>query len=366
MSKNSLPPDTTALEEEKTDAYYSEELSRAAVGRLFDDDEDEPPDVKSAFVTGFDRAPSDEKNPTRRRVRPPAPEPEPEEEPEEPVADRGRRRETATTRLLHGAAEDNYDMERRRRRNPNPSPKPAVRVNVPVERPAREPREKTDDGSHTKPVGEDLETFRRRYNSQELFSPPRNQNRPVRQGRADVRTNRIRPSDRDMESISPMRMIIACTALVVLILFSVITFQMISYRNKFREAGAELLAAQDAIAQAQQTELVLVPGLRETISDLEREAARLQRIIDESEPADQHNIPPDSPPNVTPAPSPTPGLPSLPTTTTVPRGGSLSSIARRYYGNNNPATIQHIQNVNNISDPNRIQEGQVLQLTPMN
>ncbi|MCL2456022.1 MAG: LysM peptidoglycan-binding domain-containing protein [Defluviitaleaceae bacterium] len=365
MSKN-ISDDDKNLQEEKKDVG-TDAFSRAtsAVSRLFDkteNDNDEAPDIQSAFVKGFERA--SEKNPTKRRLRANVPEPadEPEtaaeDEPDEPVVDRPKRREHATTRLLHAnSPEDTYEMERRERRERrrNPAPKPAVLVNVPVQE------------GEEQPVAEDLETFRRRYNSQELFSPPRNQNRPVRRGREDVRKNRERPAERDTEIVSPLRMAATVAALVVLVLFAVITLQMLSLRNKLNDAEEKLSEAQNALTSAEAS-LGMVSGLQETISILERDKAELERQLLEIPGQSENQLGESSAgnPSQTPSPSPTPGLPQLPTTITVQQGDNLGRIARRHYGNSNESTIQHIQNVNNITNPNRIQIGQTLQITPMN
>jgi nucleoid-associated protein YgaU len=161
-------------------------------------------------------------------------------------------------------------------------------------------------------------------------------------------------------------MIAAVVALVVLVLFAVITLQMISLRGKLNDAEEKLFTANAALATAE-ANLVRLPGLDEQISILERDKAELERQILESSGGQSVNQQPEGSPNdQQPAPSPTPGLPQLPTTTTVQQGDSLSRIARRYYGNANESTIKHIQNVNNITNPDRIQIGQPLQITPMN
>ncbi|MCL1863129.1 MAG: LysM peptidoglycan-binding domain-containing protein [Defluviitaleaceae bacterium] len=384
--------------EEKTDAYYSEELSRAAVGRLFDEEDEEedgPPPIKSAFVSGFDR------NPTKKRERfkkPPTEDLEDVELPpnwedddprEEPVADRQRRRENATTRLLHSSApEDNYDERRERReRRRNPAPRPAVRVNVPTERQIRdtgrrprierderqvrsERQERHDRNTEEHTSEDNLDNFRRRF-SGELVSPPRNPNRPPRAGRSDVRTNRMRDDYRDSEVISPLRIIIVGAAILIVVLFAIITVQMLSFRSRYNEA-------QEAIASHEQEMNRLDTSTRTTIAGLQAERDSAEADRDEFEnmlrelghDPRQPAPPPDEdgtrPGGITETPTQTsPPDTGLPTTHTILAGESLNRIAQRYFGNQDPATVAHIQNVNGITNPNNIQAGWVLQITPM-
>ena len=377
--------DEADLSDEKKDAYYSEELSRAAVGRLFDDDEEEedgPPPIKSAFVTGFDRNPTKKRELPKRepneRFKPVKEEPEASEEEqpevprEEPLVERHRRRETATTRLLNVASDEGFEAERRELRNSrrrNPAPKPAVHVNVPNERQIRDqhsdPRNASQDENN--PTEEDLDTFRRRYNSEELFSPPRNPNRPVGPGRGDVRKNRISVSDRDMDTISPLRMIFAGAAIAVLVLVTILTWQLVSFRTRYNEAQDELLRAQATVTAAQAEAEILNRDLQYDLAIAVRERDNFESILrglgydPDAPPVADHDGtgPGDTPTQPTPQPS------QLPTTHTVVGGESLNRIALRYFGNADQATIRHIQTVNNISNPNNIQVGQVLNITPM-
>jgi len=372
------PEDTADLE--KLDTYYSEELSRAAVGRLFDDDDEEegddgPPQIKSAFVTGFDRAPSRDKNPTKKRERPPAreehdrfkpqeEEPQAEEPPieerEEAPPERHRRRETATTRLLssgsNNARED--DSERRERTGRrNPSPKPAVRVNVAKER-EHDPNE---------PKPDDLETFRRRYNSEELFSPPRNPNRPVRKGRTDVRKDRI-PINTGTEPVTPLNMILAGAAIVVVAIVCVLTFQLISHRSKLSDAEEKVTTLETQIERMESQHDIEVAELKNELVNAHIKNVELQVMLTE------HGLNPDDPPpgsegdrpgsGITPTPPPGTGS-NFPVTHVVAPREVLSTIARRYYGNADPATLEHIRVTNNIRDINNIGIGLELTLTEM-
>jgi LysM repeat protein len=372
--------DSKNISEEAPDTYYNEELSRAAVGRLFDDDDDDgPPPIKSAFVTGFDRSPTRDRSHTRRRERPAAREVAPVEEPpeaahehhDEPAVERPRRRGTATTRLLNDSPDDNADADRRERvRRRNPSPRPAVRVNVPSERQVDDHQDHIEyDDSN--PSDGDLDSFRRRYNSGELFSPPRNPNRPVRPG-GDVRTNRVRPSDRDMDTVSPMRMILAGAAILVLVLISILTIQLISVNNRLGEAVEAKEAAEAALLNSQREADIQSDLATETLRTVEDENRELRAILREN------GLDPDAPPpppddgtgpgagDDPPQAQQTPATPTLPTVHTVAAGENLNRIAQRYFGNTREATINHIAATNNISNPERIQIGQPLQITPMN
>lgn len=364
MNKNENIPDNNGDK-----ARYSEDLSRAAVQRLFDDDEaDASPPEESEFVKGFDR------NPTKRPDQPKAEDnPAPKEEPAEEPA-RSSRRDSATNRILHGDAPEETPERpgRERPRRRNPVPKPAVRVNVPQERPVRErqgqkPPEQPDE--HSSP--EELDSFRRRYNSEELFSPPRNPNRPVRPGKADVRTNRMK-SDYAEEPISPIRIILMCGAIFILVIVAFLVWQLLSTRSDLREAEQELYEARSAVTAAEaeaERQIREMRAQRDAAEELRDDyLARLR----------EHGIdpyaPPDLPDDVTaphdidgPTPPPTPGArPELPTTHTVVHGDRLVNIAYRYFGNRYPATVNHIVSANNLRDPDHIWIGQVLQITPMN
>ncbi|MDR0273260.1 MAG: hypothetical protein LBI27_08100, partial [Clostridiales bacterium] len=296
-------------DDEKVDSYYSEELSRAAVGRLFDDEDesedDGPPPIKSAFVTGFDRAPAraPDRNPTKKRELPVREARVTEERPvikekpvimeepvnrveedvpvrDEPPVDRQRRRETMTTRLLNGAEEiPEADRREARNRRRNPSPKPAVRVNVPNERKIRDddPRNAPSDEPQTSDG--DLDTFRRRFNSGELVSPPRNPNRPVRPGRADVRTNRMRDTTHEPEPINPLRMILMGSAIAVLLLIMILTWRLISIGGRLNDAEEALETANvTASAEAERQENLII-SLQAALEQSEDERTAMAAYI---------------------------------------------------------------------------------------
>ncbi|MCL2223712.1 MAG: LysM peptidoglycan-binding domain-containing protein [Defluviitaleaceae bacterium] len=403
MSKKTYDTD---YPEEKQDTYYSEELSRAAVGRLFvedEEDEDGPPPIKRAYVTGFDSAPSrdrqdrQDKQQTKKRERPSREAREPREEHDkfrprreeeapreenshdEAHVERHRRREHATTRLLGGgsaiaAQEENPDNERREPRDRNgrrrnPSPKPAVRVNVPKERRVQEDQqEHAGDPNEPHPSPDDLETFRRRYNSGELFSPPRNPNRPTRKDRNDVRTNRARSNDRDAETINPILVILSVAAILVLVIVSVLAFQLISMRGNFGEAEDRIAELEAQLTSQQAQHSSAMETLQNTATAQQTENANLRSILTEL------GIDPDHPPEADetsrpgtdiPVVPPQPPEPEWPITHVIALGESISRIANRYFGNSSHATIEHIRATNNIANINNVQVGQVLTLTPM-
>jgi len=375
----------------KPDTYYNEELSRAAVGRLFSEDGDDgPPPIESAFVTGFERASTPEaprdKNPTKKRERPPRErerfQPPAEEdtrsrekfEPEEAPPEVRRRRETATTRLLN-------DDERRPPRR-NPVPKPAVRVNVPSERRVRErpqspqhqqhpPQQQQHpdmdefDAAEEHQDPDELDAFRRRYNSDELFSPPRSPNRPQRKGRPDVRTNRIKAGDRDADAISPMRMVAVVGIVLVLVGISFLTFQMISLRSRYAVAQDDVTDLEARLSSAQAEHGIRLTELEYILANAHMENTELRTMLtelghdpDNPLPPDENGRPgidlPDQPPEQA-----TPGT-QFPISHTVVSGDRISILAQRFYGNSSPATLEHIRAANNLNANFDIQINQVL------
>ncbi|MCL1842568.1 MAG: LysM domain-containing protein [Defluviitaleaceae bacterium] len=379
--ENAPEKDMANFQAEKSDAYYSEEMSRAAVGRLFDVDEGEedgPPPIKSAFVKGFDRPAERDKNPTKKRERVSGDRFKPPENQhiedeasavrEEQTQDRHRRRETATTRLLHGGAGDDYDTPPRGTRGRrNPDPKPAVRVNVPTERQVRESHQ----GNHDEipPSSEDLDNFRSRYNAGELFSPPRNNNRPVRPGQSrDVRTNRVRVSERDMDTISPLRMIITAASIFILVLVSVLTFQLISARGRYSDAQDYIETLRLRVTNAETTNELVISNLQDELNDANDLIEQLQMGIDPNQPV----LPPDGthrPGEDVPDAPATSTNASLPTTHTIVSGDRIERIAQRYFGNSYISTQDHIVATNISRHPtlsrNNIHVGWELDIVPM-
>lgn len=354
---------------------------REAVARagFFDADEDmddidAPPPIKSAFVTGFDRNPTKKRErPIREeneRFKPASKEEEPEVMPrEEHPPERHKRRETATTRLLNNAEEPPEPEHRERNsRRRNPAPKPAVRVNVPSERKVRNPQgEPMQDRQRENSAEEDLDTFRRRYNSDELFSPPRNPNRPVRQGRSDVRTNRIKPGERDSETVGITRIILAGSLIAALGVVTILTWQMMSFRSAYNEAQSDLISAHAAVTAAHTEAELTNRDLLYQRDNLLSQISALEALFY------SYGIDPNAPPpppddGTRPgegATQTTPSTPTLPTEHMVVTGENLSRIAQKYFGNSEPATLEHIRSTNNLRSINDIQAGRPLTITPM-
>jgi nucleoid-associated protein YgaU len=176
-----------------------------------------------------------------------------------------------------------------------------------------------------------------------------------------------------METISPLRLILAITAILVLALIAILTVQMISFRNRYNEAQYELIAARVAVNDAYADAHILNQDLQYALTNAERENADLERLLrDLGHDPNQPAPPPDdgtrpgagneTPQQTTPPP---PEIPTLPTTHIVAPGENLFRIAQRYFGNQYQSTVNHIQTVNNITDPDRIRAGDVLQITPM-
>lgn len=382
--------------EDKKDAFYSEELSRAAVQRLFDDDDDDtdkkgkgnadaPQPVKSAFVSGFDRSPTKNREKFKPGASAPPVEeplqaqPPPQPDPEEP--ERPRRRESATNRILHGDAPEappevtRPGRERQRRRNPAPSP--AVRVNVehpvrPSGPPQSAPQPQPAPAQGDEPQSEeDMESFRKRYNAGELFSPPRNTNRPVRPGRTDVRTNRMRSDPNSAEPISPLRIIMAVALIFMFAIVAFLTWQLISARRSLRESAYYLDQAQGEVSALQGEMDVRMHRYSEDLAQA-LEANRGYREI-----LSYHELGPFAPPppgdgitdagDIDPTTTPTtPAASGLPTQHTVQPGESMWRIARRYFpGVDETQAIAHIAAVNNITNVDNVPAGRTLEITPM-
>jgi len=411
---NLFPPDvdgddTTLFdienEKDKKSSSYKEEMSHAAVGRLFDDVDENSKTSTSSFVSGYDNV-LDESSKTRASQPEPRDwskpvsvksEPKPvikqrrepkqndswgqPEERQEPAVDRPRqRRGSTTTRLVQGEQnESDFDAtglregrtvrERDRRRAAgNPDPKPAMRVNVTSEKPideltgedirieiAEQSQQPPDDG---------FDDFRKRFNPGELVSSPRNPNRPVRSGSRDVRKDRIRANSREMEVINPLRYILAAGALIIVGFF---IFLIVSNSNLrgYRDEADELRTA----AASHEDE---ISSLRGQINTLQASNNELSDILDNLQTNDNQETQNSgwSPPNNTTAGNNNPPVvhPSdveFPVYHTVQRGEHLNSIAMRWYGSAEPEILQHIATENNITNINRINAGVILRLTAM-
>jgi len=274
-----------------------------------------------------------------------------------------------TARILQDDAHDDFNdpgyrdtargarerSDRERRRGLTPDPKPAVRVNVPTERPMRDigqdadlqpPRRSGSDA--TAPEGS-IDDFRKRYNPGEMISSPRNPNRPVRAGQSrDVRKDRSKISNRDLETVSPLRWILAGAALfiLVLIVFLVVRVNNLSgYSSQVEELQAQL-------AQAELREI----GLRDDVDRYQERYQAAQNALDELI-AGNGNGGNGGGRN---------GPYELPRWHTVQEGEFLDAIARRYFPYEYLADARrHIQDVNEIENPNHIRPGQQIHITSM-
>ena len=329
----------------------------------------------------------------------------------------------------------------------NPPPRPAVRVNVPTERSPYDTaprhgrsRDRTNETSTRSnydtsprlrhdleapvrskydtsprpnmsrrdelqklpnPTEDDLNAFRNRYQTGELFSPPRNTGRPQRQQRqerpergdgherperqerqgggraerperADARP-RMRLAERgETDAVSPIKMIFAVAACVVLVIIFILTFSLVSARGRYRDASAALDQARIDLANAEQNAVIhhrpYVLGLEALQQEYDELYARLcddcrnpQQATDPStdDGEQRAGVNPGGPTDLAPPP------PALPTTHTVVTNDTLNDIARRYFGNANRETLDHIMRDNQIRNQNNIQLGAVLQINPM-
>lgn len=332
----------------ETGPFYNEEMSRAAVGRLFDDDDDDNDSPEPIYVSGFDRNPtrrtkrnkridlddmSEQKSATRntsnireitnkseqeerirsRRASARLVEDDGDEEEidffeagfrdaraprerdlrEARTRDRDRDRERLerhNTDRLERSNTDRIDRGRdtERRRQPNPDPKPAVRVNVPNERPVPpEARIRKEPRNVPSPIEDEWDNFRQRYNPGELISSPRSPGNRQRRGPAPDRGGRGQEYY-EVESVSPIRWIITAVAISVMVLMVFLVVRMSSMSN-------QLTDAQETIRQLEYTPPVEtaspleIQARDEQIAELRNEITRLRNLLMMA------NIDPDAP-----------------------------------------------------------------------
>jgi len=191
-----------------------------------------------------------------------------------------------------------------------------------------------------------------------MISSPRNPNRPVRAGQSrDVRKDRAKISSRDMETVSPLRWILAGAVLFVLILIVFLVVR-VNALGRYRDDVVELRAELDALIATE-------AGVRAELYRANQQIEELEAIVN----------PTEQDPNGTPGSTPTPGPGQsnqtdldfvLPLVHVVEPNQNLNMIARIYFPDAYVGeAIAHIQAVNDIRNPNHVQVGERLQITPM-
>ena len=407
----------------ESDLQYSDEMSRQAVGKLFAGG-GKNDNAGGPLVRGFRDGASEK--PGRPQARPVRQAPAAPDDPGEAQMDRARdirvvergrpRRESATTRMTQpesqndayksGAREAaraaaanvrNRPVEQPIRQNARDMPEmphggapvieepPRARpargaAEVQVARPARQ--------TAAQPAEEgalDLDGFRQRYNPGEMISPPRTKNRPVRGGGAtpqrDVRKDRVKISDRDLETINSFRLVIVGSCILIVALIGFLGFRvavLAGERNDYRDNVDALLAENAGLRSAADE----VEDLRADLAAARNSASTYRswleyhEIVEPADPFGSDPLGSIGSPDIGPMGTPPPRPPEAEAQFLIPPGGyrehfvepgsSLAEIARRYWPHN-PETptgqqirselIRHLATTNGITNPEFIMAG---------
>ena len=404
MAHETLDDDFDAPAE--SEVQYNEEMSRQAVGKLFAS-AGKTDTGKNPLVKGFGRD-SAEERPPRQTARTGSAAVTPDEDSEViqkekareiRVVERGRRRESATTRSTQPESREEAFQNGVRaatgrrpevggRQNPvtnavtQGDTSPRQRIPRPV--PAADSASATTVPVKVTPAedstGLDFDGFRQRYNPGELVSPPRNKNRPVRNPAArDVRKDRVKINDGDLETVNIFRLATVGGLVVVVALIGILFFQNMTLRGQRNEANLRIasLEAEAAANIGLMAEKLTLEAQRDEAIERRNEFHEILLAygIDPYAPIPANGTPvqpPTSPQGPLPPPPPT----LLPTTHTVASGESLAIIARRYFGQtfdlndigNMRIVQEHIARDNsppiNMNNINHIEIGWVLTINP--
>ena len=366
--------DRTFETDEMEDDFFEEKTPSSPIGRLMDDDDTD--NEPSTYVSGFDR--DDNRpplpSPTERRTR--------RERPAQPPQDE------SDDFFEAGMREARASRDRDRRRQPNPSPKPAVRANVPTQRRMAGPpprRNEEEIPISSGPPEDKYDTFRQRYNPDELISTSRSGSgggRPVRAGQRPQRNEvdlsasrgfapRRRDEDDDDGSdyTGMVRIIAFAAALAFIGVIIFLGFSRASINRQLTEANETIAAMQAAHAGP--------AGWENVQNELNAEINRLNGIINDYQAQLNALQDPYTPPqgglaagnDLPPGDPAPPAQNNLPATHVVVRGDSLTSIAIRFYGRGtnaeNHLRAQHIATYNNLRNLDDIYVGQVLTIPPL-
>ena len=413
----------------ESDLQYSDEMSRQAVGKLFAGGGKN--DIAgSPLVRGYrDGTAEKQSRPQARpQARPMRQVPAELDDSDDGQMDRARdirvvergrpRRESATTRITQPESQnDAYKsgardaaraavaraqgrpIEQAARQNareapessggglniedpPKPRPARAAGAEGQVARPARQQAAQQDEGNL------DYDGFRQRYNPGEMISPPRTKNRPVRGAQVpqrDVRKDRVKISDRDLETINSFRLVIVGSCILIVALIGFLGFRVAVLAGERNEA----LENVDLLAAAAAENINLRDQIEELRSDLvsaQNEASRyrgwlIQEGFELDGPVGEVFEGGGSSPSIGPGGTPPPRAPEVALQPVIPPGGylehlidsgqSLASIAQIYWPHN-PETpsgrqvrdqlIRHLADTNNIANPEIIFAGTWLQI----
>ena len=349
------PTDT----DNKRHEEHMDDVTMSPIGRLMDDGDEEDATPGGAYVSGFDRGRPAE--PTPSAPTRPAPIPGTERERYSP-----RERERTAPSPSLSSDEDFFEVgvrearrERERRKPTNPNPRPAVRATVPTQRrmaappptasPRTPPHEQTDDMG----ADEVYDTFRKRYNPDEIISSGRGGRAGRRPPGGDPRTSDARPEED--ERINPARVAVAGGAFAFLLLLIILVVSMNNIRrerNYYRTAAQENanFVSRYNAARADVTEL------RDENNQLRTQRDNYRAQLDARPEPGTGAVPGG---NAAPGTGDVAGIPypDFPREHLVASGQNLTIIARIHYGaervNRSPAIYtEHIRTYNNMPNEN--------------
>jgi len=340
---------------------FADEMS-SPIGRLMSDESDEEPaEEPNAFVSGFARSqPEEAPAPIERRPR--------RERPVSPSSDEDF--------FEAGIREARASKDRDRRRRPNPDPRPAMRAGTPTSKRMASPppsrRREQEFNLPDAPPEDQYDTFRQRYNPDELISTTRGM-RPVRRGAAqqreeiDLSASRgfaSRFADDEGERTSLVRWVAFAGVIVVLGFIIILATGRSRALRDYREVRYQVTGMEAAYARynslvwENEAMAIQIESLQDDIRELE---AQLRQLTTPDTPGITRPADNGDDNGTTDAP---PAQGNFPATHVVESGQTLSSIARLFYG---PATDSEVQlranriaAYNNIADPSLIRVGDVL------
>ena len=411
----------------ESDLQYSDEMSRQAVGKLFAGG-GKNDNAGGPLVRGFRDGASEK--PMRPQPRPVRQAPtalndsddvQMDRSREIRVVERGRpRRESATTRMTQPESQNDVyksgarDAARAAAANVRSRPVEPARQNMrdasegsgigapnieepPRARPVRgigadnlPARSVRPSSAQQDDVAIDLDGFRQRYNPGEMISPPRAKNRPVRGAQTpqrDIKKDRVKISDRDLETINSFRLVIVGSCILIVALIGFLSFRWAVVAGQRDEA----LAIVETLRAAETEVRNLEDQLESVNTDLAnaRNYIRNYRVWLEDAGFDLSGVGVGDSfngtgsPTLGPGGTPPPRVPEVAYRPWIPEGGSrehfiepsqsLASIAQIYWPHN-PETpsgrlvrdrlIAHLVATNNIPNPETIFAGQWLIIYP--
>ena len=411
----------------ESDLQYSDEMSRQAVGKLFAGG-GKNDNAGGPLVRGYRDGASEK--PARPQARPVRQVPTELEDSGDGQMDRARdirvvergrpRRESATTRITQPESQNDayksgareaaraaaanvrsrpVDQAARQSMRETPESSSGIAPNIeepPRQRPARPAGA---DSQTVRPVRQpapqqeenslDYDGFRQRYNPGEMISPPRTKNRPVRAGQTpqrDVRKDRVKISDRDLETINSFRLVIVGSCILIIALIGFLGFRVAVLAGQRNEA----LENVDILAAAATDNIILREEIEELRSDLasaRNDASRyrgwliLEGFELDGPTGDIFDSGGGGSTLPGPGGTPPPRAPEVELQPVIPPGGyldhliapseSLATIAQIYWPHN-PETpsgrqvrdqlIRHLADTNNIPNPEFIFAGVWIQI----